>query len=49
MFSAHEHTLASLDSKIEDFQQYKRRLSLVRDEKEKRELKSIGIYFSKTT
>ncbi len=43
--SACELTLASLQSKKEDFVQYKTRLGIVRDEKEKRKLELIGIYF----
>jgi hypothetical protein len=43
--SACEQTLASLESKKEDFEQYRTRLGVVRKEKEKRKLQSIGIYF----
>ena len=43
--SACELMLASLQSKKEDFVQYKTRLGIVRDEKEKRKLELIGIYF----
>ena len=40
--TACEQTLASLESKKEDFERYKTRLAVVRKEKEKRKLELIG-------
>ena len=44
--TACEQTLASLESKKEDFERYKTRLAVVRKEKEKRKLELIGKHFS---